>query len=215
MRRYLIGSALAASLVLASCAVPAEQTAAVPASERFVPSTPPTSAPSSAAGTGGTSPDPAAIRKVPQPVDAAAPIRAEVPGIGGVPIDPVGVSGDGQAEIPEDISRVGWYQYGSAPGDGEGSVVLMGHRDSRGGQGVLFTLPVVQVGAQIVVTDAEGVRHPYRVVSNESIAKTVVPLADLFAREGPPRLLLISCGGPYDRDRGGYLENVIVTAVPV
>jgi sortase (surface protein transpeptidase) len=214
MRRYLIGSALAASLLLSSCAVPERQTGAVPASDQIVAPAPAATASAPGAGTGGNSPDPAAIRKVPQPVDAAPPVQAEVPGIGGIPILPVGVTADGQAEIPEDISRVGWYQYGSAPGDGEGSVVLMGHRDSRGGKGVLFTLPVVEVGTQIVVTDAEGVRHPYRVVSNESISKTVVPLGDLFARQGPPRLLLVSCGGPYDRDRGGYLENVIVTAVP-
>ena len=215
MRRFLIGSAIAASLLLTSCAAAtdAEPAAApVPAVDRLeVPAPTPTPSPSASRN----SPDPEAIRVVPQPVDGADPVRAELSGLGGIEVLPVGVTDDGQAEIPEDVSRVGWYKYGSAPSDGDGSVVLMGHRDGVGVKGALFDLPNVAPGSTIVVSDAEGIAHTYRVEQNESISKQVVPLADLFQRDGPPRLIIISCGGEYIKDRGGYLDNVVVTAVPV
>jgi hypothetical protein len=53
------------------------------------------------------------------------------------------------------------------------------------------------------------------VVSRESILKKRLPYEELFAVDGPPRLTLISCGGYYDKDNGGYQDNVVVTAVPM
>jgi hypothetical protein len=216
MRRFLIGSAIAASMVLTGCATALDgdlQSAApVPVSDRLeVQPAPPSEGATAATG---RSPDPAAIRVVPQPVDGADPVRADIPGLGGIEVQPVGVTADGQAEVPQDVSRVGWYRFGSTPGDGDGSVVLMGHRDGVGLKGALFDLPTVAVGSTIVVTDAEGIAHPYRVERNESISKQVVPLADLFERSGPPRLIVISCGGEYVKAQGGYLDNVVLTAVP-
>lgn len=215
MRRFLIGSAIAASMVLTGFAtgLAGDQPSnpPVPVSERVeVQFAPPPASPAT-----GSSPDPAAIRVVPQPVDGADPVRADIPGLGSIEVQSVGVTADGQAEVPQDVSRVGWYEFGSAPGDGDGSVVLMGHRDGVGVKGALFDLPTVAVGSTIVVADAAGVPHTYRVERNESISKQVVPLADLFERSGPPRLIVISCGGAYIKEQGGYLDNVVLTAVPV
>ena len=219
MRRFILGSAIAASLALAGCATPAQEP---PASDAAFSAEAPPAAPAPASApeatkppVSGDSPDPAEIRRVPQPVDAPDPTGVTIPGIGAIPIVPVGVAEDGQAEIPENVAEVGWYEYGSAPGENDGSVVVMGHRDSRGGKGALFSLPNVPVGTVVDVVDAAGVSHQYRVVRNESISKQVVPLADLFTRDGPKQLTLISCGGPYIADQGGYLDNVVVTAVPV
>ncbi len=56
---------------------------------------------------------------------------------------------------------------------------------------------------------------PTRSSSRESILKKRLPYEELFAVDGPPRLTLISCGGYYDPDNGGYQDNVVVTAVPL
>ena len=218
MRRFLIGSAIAVCLLLPSCAAMSDaEPPAAPVVDRVeaLAPTPAAEVPTPAPSVSRNSPDPAAIRVVPQPVDGADPVRAEIAGLGGIEVLPVGVTDDGQAEIPEDVSRVGWYKFGSAPGDGDGSVVLMGHRDGVGLKGALFNLPNVAVGSTIVVNDAAGVPHTYRVERNESISKQVVPLADLFQRDGAPRLIVISCGGEFIKEQGGYLDNVVVTAVPV
>ena len=36
----------------------------------------------------------------------------------------------------------------------------------------------------------------------------------VFSPRGAPRLVLITCAGPYDPARGGYRDNLVVTAVP-
>ena len=95
-----------------------------------------------------------------------------------------------------------------------GSVVLMGHRDGAGARGALYDLGSVAVGETITLSGG-GRDVAYQVVNNNSISKQVVPLADLFQRSGDPRLVIISCGGEYVADQGGYLDNVVLTAVPI
>jgi hypothetical protein len=36
----------------------------------------------------------------------------------------------------------------------------------------------------------------------------------LYSRRGRPRLVLVTCGGPFDAGIGHYRDNVVVTAVP-
>ena len=38
--------------------------------------------------------------------------------------------------------------------------------------------------------------------------------AELFSRRGPERLHVITCGGEYLPDAGGYQQNLVVTAAP-
>jgi hypothetical protein len=38
--------------------------------------------------------------------------------------------------------------------------------------------------------------------------------ADVYSRRGRPRLVLVTCGGPFDEARRHYRDNVVVTAVP-
>jgi hypothetical protein len=42
-----------------------------------------------------------------------------------------------------------------------------------------------------------------------------LPLDALFRRDGPPRLTLVTCGGPFLPEVGGYRDNVVVVAEPV
>jgi hypothetical protein len=49
-------------------------------------------------------------------------------------------------------------------------------------------------------------------VGREVLQKTDIPLDRYFARDGAPRLTLITCGGPFDKATGHYRDNVVVTA---
>lgn len=155
------------------------------------------------------------------PSDVARPTRVRVDSVGiDAAVDATGVQPDGTVVIPVDAYRVGWYRFGVAPGSTHGSAVLVGHVDSRTqGRGALYPLRGVQVGDRVVVTvtdrDGPGRDLVYRVVARQSIAKQRVPFAELFARNGDHRLTLITCGGTYLPDRGGYQDNLVVTAVPV
>ncbi len=144
------------------------------------------------------------------------PARLQIPALHlDAPIEPVGVESNGEMQIPEQISTIGWYKWGPAPGTSTGSVVMAGHVDSAAqGLGAFFYLRNLQAGATVTVTMGSGATRTYRVVGREEFPKTTVPLGQLFSRTGPERLTLITCGGGFDRNARSYYDNVVVTAVP-
>jgi LPXTG-site transpeptidase (sortase) family protein len=148
-------------------------------------------------------------------VPPARPVTGvSLPAIGvEAPVVPVGVQpGTNDVEIP-DIDHVGWYQLGPSPGQ-EGSAVLVGHVDGEGRPGVFFDLGKLVPGDVVTVDFADGGHLDFRVVGIQQVAKAALP-ADLFSRDGDPRLTLITCGGAFDSSTGHYVDNVVVVAVPV
>ncbi|MFE1270985.1 sortase domain-bontaining protein [Streptomyces sp. NPDC058757] len=146
----------------------------------------------------------------------APPRGVEIPRVGlDAPVVPVGVDRDGGAEVPADPGRAGWYRFGPAPGEPSGSAVLMGHVDSRSGDlGEFAALFDVRAGDTVLVRRDGAPPVSYRITSRATVDKGELP-ASAFARSGPPVLTLITCAAPYDPDRGGYLRNLVVTAVPL
>jgi hypothetical protein len=151
-----------------------------------------------------------------RPPPTAAPVRLVARDVGiDAPIDPVGVTPDGLLQLPEDVHRVGWYRFGPVPGQPQGSAVLAGHVDSWDqGLGALGRLRSVEPGQRVVVTDAVGESTGWRVVARRLVVKQQLPLRELFARSGPPRLVLLTCGGPFDERLRSYRDNLVVVAVP-
>lgn len=143
------------------------------------------------------------------------PVHVKIPAIGvSTKVLPVGLDENGATAIPSDITKVGWYDLGVAPGADQGSAVLIGHRDGVvQGHGVFYDLGSLSLGDRVIVLNSAGEQLAYKIVAREFIKKKKLPLDELFAIDGPPRLTLISCGGYYDRNNGGYQENIVVTAV--
>jgi len=147
-------------------------------------------------------PVPRPVRVVINPLDANAAVV------------PVGVDENRAVAVPTDAMRLGWYRFGRSPAEGMGSTVIVGHRDSREqGRGVLFRLDEVEPNDSISVELSDGSTVNYRVVEERFYLRERLPEV-LFERSGAPRLTLITCGGPYDPERG-YRDNLVVTAVPV
>jgi sortase (surface protein transpeptidase) len=117
--------------------------------------------------------------------------------------------------IPHDIHTVGWYRFGVGPGAAAGSAVLAGHVDDHiQGYGAFHGLARLAVGNPVQVTLADGTVVTYTVSAVTHVAKDALPAGQVFARDGPPRLTLVTCGGAFNRAVGGYVDNVVVTAVP-
>lgn len=128
---------------------------------------------------------------------------------------PVGVAEDGQMELPADPDVLGWYRFGPAAGEGSGSVVLAGHVDSlTHGVGQFARLLDSRPGDQVQVQTESGTDLYYTVVDVQNIPKLELPLAEVFRHDGDEVLLLITCGGEFDRESGSYTDNVVVTAAP-
>lgn len=132
-----------------------------------------------------------------------------------MPIDRSGVTGDGQMDLPDRPDRIGWYRYGPRPGDPSGSAVLAGHVDSREfGIGPLAQLRQLKRGDRIIVEHADG-KQVYAVRQIQLISKRTVPLDEVFDRAGAAKLRIVTCGGPYVPSRGGYLDNLVISADPL
>jgi hypothetical protein len=142
-----------------------------------------------------------------------APVRVRVDDLGiDAEIDAVGVERDGTMTLPDDVDRVGWYRFGPAPGEA-GSAVLAGHVDDvEQGLGALAPIRSAEVGQRLTVLDADGKKTRWQVVAREVIRKKALPLDKLFRRDGPPRLTLITCGGPFLPEYLSYRDNVVVVA---
>ena len=120
---------------------------------------------------------------------------------------------DGVMQVPRNPHRVGWWRDGSAPGAARGTTVLVGHVNYAGVSGALSVLPQARPGDRVVISSPDGSVR-YRVAAVRTYPKSQGLPSALFAGGGAPRLVLITCGGPFDSASGNYEDNVVVYAVP-
>ena len=149
----------------------------------------------------------------PRPV-AVAPVRVRIPSVGvDAAVEPVGVTAGLDMATPSHTDATGWYAPGSAPGQ-PGDAVLDGHLDAQNGAPAVFArLAQAHPGARITVALADGTEAHFAVVRVASIDYRTRP-AGLFSTDGPARLTLITCSGPWDSAHGIYSERLVVEASP-
>jgi hypothetical protein len=153
----------------------------------------------------------------PDPAGAGAPpVELTLPARNvSAPVVAVTTAPEGALVLPEPPSTVGWWSPSALPGGAGGTTVLAGHVDSlAGGLGALAVLRRVAAGEEIVLRGADGRAVGYRVSARHQYAKAELP-PEVFAAGGPPRLVLITCGGAFDRRTRHYADNVVVFADPV
>lgn len=193
---------------------PATPPPSTPAPSDPVPSEPGDRADDGAGAVGVSSARLSDVQDDPEPT----PVALEVPSIGvaDAPIDPVGIEPDGAMEIPEDIRRIGWYEYGPEPGADQGSAVLTAHIDSRTqGRGVFYDLDELAIGEPIEVTMSDGSVRRFEALGTRRIPKVDLPTGEVFRRDGEPVLALITCGGEFDPSSRHYRDNIVVLATPL
>jgi hypothetical protein len=132
-----------------------------------------------------------------------------------MPVVPGGGLADGGMQLPSHQTVAGWYRWGATPGTGTGTTLIAAHVDTlQYGLGPFAQLRYLDRGAVIHVTTADRRTHDYTVQRVQYVSQQRLPLRQLFTREGPVRLMLVTCGGTYDSTTHRYSDNVIVTAVP-
>jgi hypothetical protein len=106
--------------------------------------------------------------------------------------------------VPGDPAEVGWWMPSTA------ELVIDGHVDMQGtGPGALFRLQTIRPGAAVTVQTADGAEH-WTVDGVRTYQKGYLP-AELFNGQGP-RLLIITCGGPFNWATRHYQDNIIAYA---
>jgi hypothetical protein len=122
------------------------------------------------------------------------------------------VDHDAGPELPHVLSGadVAWFNGTSRPGD-RGVAVLAGHVVWAGGPGVFATLGEAEPGSTFEVTSADGVVRTFTVVGKSVFHKASLD-ASLFAFTPERRVLLVTCSGAIDPQRGLRSENLVVLA---
>jgi LPXTG-site transpeptidase (sortase) family protein len=123
---------------------------------------------------------------------------------------------DGVLRVPENVRHVGWWDGSAYAGDPFGSVVIAGHVDSATeGLGFFAKLRGTRKGEVITVRAGAHILR-YRVTGVKTVAKKALAAdSAAFDQTGNPRLVLITCGGVFHREQGGYDSNLLVTGTPI
>lgn len=149
---------------------------------------------------------------------ARTPTRIRIAGLGvNAPIATSGIDvARNQLGVPENVRRTGWWRDGAAPGAKAGSILIAGHIDSeRQGPGAFFALARrPSVGQVVSVATRGGRTYRYRITSARSVLKSRLP-NNVYSTRGQARLVLVTCGGPFNERTGLYRDNIVVTAMPL
>lgn len=150
-------------------------------------------------------------RATTSPAPAPVPSRLDIAAIGlSTSLGALGLNEDGTVEVPKDPALAGWFNLGTVPGR-RGSAVILGHVDSPAGPAVFADLATLSVGDDIEVGLSNGTVVTFEVQEVATFANADFPAQRVYAdTTGRSALNLVTCGGEYDRDRGGYQSNVIV-----
>jgi hypothetical protein len=125
---------------------------------------------------------------------------------------PVGMGADGSLQVPSSARDLGWWRASASPGAGSGTVVITGHVDTaQEGPGALFRLAGIPMGSRIYVRSRDERVRTYRIAARRSYPKQSLP-STVFTGSGPPRLVLITCGGTFDDHTRSYSHNVVAYA---
>jgi len=142
---------------------------------------------------------------------ATPPVRLLVPTIGvNAQVEPVGLDAQGRMATPSRADDVAWFQPGAMPGD-VGNAVIAGHLDWTTGPAVFWQLAKLHPGDGLAITRQNGSQVRF-VVDSTSTMPFDASTDRMFTRDGPPSLTLITCSGTWDRQRGTYLQRLVVHA---
>jgi hypothetical protein len=158
-----------------------------------------------------------AAPKVRGPILAAsAPVSLAIPAINvQTPLMHLGQTAQGSLEVPPpgpDYDKAAWYKFSPTPGE-LGPAILVGHIDSAAkGPSVFFKLGALRPGDLVRVTRADGSVAVFKVDDVRRFHKQQFPTKLVYSNTDHSALRIITCGGPFDRDAGSYLDNTIVLA---
>jgi sortase (surface protein transpeptidase) len=181
-------------------------------------SSPPTSLPSpttaSSAPESRTSSTPGGGSSAPSaPAVTSTPTSLSIPGIGvDTGLVRLGLNDDDTVEVPSEPGRAGWFFPGTVPGQ-PGSSVILGHVDSTRGPAVFYRLRELVRGDRILVRMSDGSSTRFKVTRVVTYPNDEFPAHRVYAgTPGRATLNLVTCGGVYDADAGGYQANVVAYA---
>ncbi|MBI3888700.1 class F sortase [Candidatus Nomurabacteria bacterium] len=123
----------------------------------------------------------------------------------------VGVTQKGNMATPSDFSEVGWYKYGTIPGQ-KGSAILAGHVDNGLAFPAVFSnLKNLKNGDSIYVTTKKNKRLRF-VVTGAKVYDFNASAKAIFNDKSGTLLKLITCSGNWVSEYKTHDKRLVVTA---
>lgn len=174
---------------------------------------------------------------VPNIISSDSPIKADPPNdnekktytvpashprrliIGNINVDalikPVGVLPNSVLDAPKTAWDVGWYDKSGLPGDVGTPLFLDGHvNDALNAPGVFFQLNTLKPGDPVTVERGDGQTIEYNITKVDMLPDDKVDMKALLtpSADRQPKLVIITCGGIYDRSAKTYTDRIILQA---
>jgi hypothetical protein len=161
---------------------------------------------------------PPALHDSPVAQSVLTPNRIEIPALRvSAPIVKVGTTPGGALQVPRNPKIAGWWDRGASPGAPKGTAIIAGHINYAGVTGALAHIGELDHGDTVYVygaRDGTTTRLAFRVTGVRTYLKHNLPYKKIFNQEVAGRLVLVTCGGPFDARTGNYLDNIVTYAVP-
>lgn len=122
----------------------------------------------------------------------------------------LGTTKTGEMAVPDNGDQLSWFSEGYRPGQ-RGRAVIAGHVDDLDGPAVFWDLTELEPGDEILVAGDEG-DLSFTVRAMESVPLDLANIESVFGYQSSPELVLITCSGTYDLDRGTREERLLVYA---
>ena len=126
----------------------------------------------------------------------------------------VGITKNGKMATPNNFTDVGWFQYGTTPGE-TGSAVIAGHVDNGLAFPAVFAdLGNLSVGGDVYIDTIGGSTLHFKVINIQNYyaeAKT----GDIFNQNDGKYLKLITCAGTWSILHRTHDQRMVMTAEEV
>lgn len=146
----------------------------------------------------------------PEKSKAGLPVRLLIAGLNvDAPIDQLGLTENGDMDIPLNIEKTGWYKYGPHPGN-IGSAVIAGHLSGKKGEpGVFKNLDKLQKGDNLSIIDDKGQTISFTVRETRYYDQNEEP-SEVFNSSSGEHLNLITCAGSWNKSERSFSKRLVV-----
>lgn len=143
-------------------------------------------------------------------VNYSSPVRLKIPKINiDAAIEHMGLTPEGDMQEPAKLRDVGWYKFGSHPGN-KGSAVIAGHYSLSKDASIFDKLHTLSRDDVVYVEDEEGAIATFTVRELKTYNKDAAAPEIFSSSDEKAHLNLITCAGTWQKAQRTYSDRLVV-----
>ena len=142
----------------------------------------------------------------------AVPVSFHVPALDiEAPIEQVGLTKEGDMDVPVSETALGWYQNSAYPGN-PGPSVLAGHTGLPNKPSPFRKLEQLQKGSELQIKDVSGTIALFTVTEITAYTPEKAPRERIFGSTTASQLAIITCSGTWSPSANTYTHRLVIYA---